>query len=111
MMELSVKALKQVDVITVSGRMDSATAREFETALNGLQERGRHKLVLQLKDLDYISSNGLRAMVAALKVARSHNGDIILSQPNARIRDTLGLVGFQSLFNQYDHLLDAVDAF
>ncbi len=111
MMELSVKPLKHVDVISVSGRIDSATTREFETALKGLQERGRHKLVLQLKDLEYISSSGLRAMVATLKLARSHNGDLILLQPSDRVRDTLGLVGFQSLFNIYDDSLDAVDAF
>ncbi len=111
MMELSVKPLKQVDIISVSGRIDSATTREFENALKGLQDRGRHKLVLQLKDLEYISSNGLRAMVATLKHVRSHNGDLILLQPSDRIRDTLGLVGFQSLFNIYDDALDAVDAF
>jgi anti-sigma B factor antagonist len=111
MMELSVKTLKHVDVITVSGRIDSATTPEFETALKALQERGRHKLVLQLKDLEYISSNGLRAMVASLKVTRSHSGDLVLLQPSDRVRDTLGLVGFQSLFNTYDDVLDAIDTF
>lgn len=110
-MELSLKALKHVDVVTVSGRIDSATTPEFETALKSLQERGRHKLVLQLKDLDYISSNGLRAMMASLKATRSHGGNLVLLQPNDRIRDTLGLVGFQSLFDTYDDILDAVDAF
>jgi len=111
MMELSVKALKQIDVISVSGRIDSSTTHEFETALKSLQERGRHKLVLQFKQLDYISSNGLRAIVAALKAARAHNGDVIIVEASNRIKDTLELVGFQSLFNQYDNLLDAVDAF
>lgn len=111
MMELSVKALKQIDVISVSGRIDSSTTQEFETALKSLQERGRHKLVLQFKNLDYISSNGLRAIVAALKAARAHSGDVIIVEAPNRIKDTLELVGFQSLFNQYDNLLDAVDAF
>lgn len=110
-MQLSVKALKQVDVVTVSGRIDSSTTLEFENALKSLQERGRHKLVLQFKELDYISSNGLRAIVAALKVARAHSGDVIIVEAPNRIKDTLELVGFQSLFNQYDDILDAVDAF
>jgi anti-sigma B factor antagonist len=111
MMELSVKPLKHIDVISVLGRIDSVNAHEFDNALKGLQERGRHKLVLDFSGLDYISSGGLRGMVGALKVARNNGGDIVLVKPNDRIRDTLSLVGFQSLFVQYDDLLDAVDAF
>ena len=110
-MELSVKTLKQIDVITASGRIDSSNAAQFEGALKSLQERGRHKLVLDFSNLEYISSAGLRAMVGALKVAKSHNGNVILVNPNARIRDTISLVGFQSLFPHYEELLEAVDVF
>ena len=111
MVELSVKPLKKVDVISVVGRVDSSNVNEVDVALKGLQDRGRHKLVLDFEKLDYISSGGLRAMVAALKTARSNNGDVVIVKPNDRIRDTLSLVGFQSLFVQYDELLDAVDSF
>ena len=71
MVELSVKPLKKVDVVSVVGRVDSANVGELEVALKGLQDRGRHKLVLDFEKLDYISSGGLRAMVAALKTART----------------------------------------
>ena len=111
MVELSVKPLKKVDVISVVGRVDSSNVNEVDVALKGLQDRGRHKLVLNFEKLDYISSGGLRAMVTALKVARNNNGDLVIVKPNDRIRDTLSLVGFQSLFVQYDELLDAVDSF
>ena len=110
-MDLSVKPLKQVDVVSVTGRLDSSNSGEFETALKGLQGRDRYKLVLDFEHLDYISSSGLRTMVSALKAARSRGGDVVIVKANDRIRDTLSLVGFQSLFVQYDNLLDAVDAF
>jgi anti-sigma B factor antagonist len=111
MVELSVKPLKKVDIVSVVGRIDSANVGELEAALKGLQEHGRHKLILDFEKLEYISSAGLRTMVAALKTARNSNGDVIIVKPNDRIRDTLSLVGFQSLFVQYDDLIDAVDAF
>lgn len=110
-MELSVKPLKQVDIVSVTGRVDSSNSGEFENALKGLHERGRHKLVLDFEQLEYISSSGLRTMVSALKAARNSGGDVVIVKANDRIRDTLSLVGFQSLFVQYDNLLDAVDAF
>lgn len=91
--------------------MDSATAPEFDNALKGLQLEGRHKIVLDFGALDYISSAGLRAMVAALKEAKAHSGAVYVSGANDKIRDTIAVVGFQSLFPIFDDLLEAVDAF
>lgn len=110
-MEISVKPLKQVDIVKVSGRIDSATAPEFDNALKGLLERGRRKIVIDCESLEYVSSAGLRAMLAALKSAKSNGGNVVLAQTNERVRDTLALVGFQTLFLQYTDIVDAVDSF
>lgn len=111
MMELEVKSLKKVDVIAVSGRIDSSNAADFDTAMKGLVNQGRRNIVLDLSKLDYMSSAGLRAMVAALKSARHGGGNVVIAEANERMMDTLKLVGFQSLFTQYPHVLDAVDSF
>ncbi len=110
-MEISVKPLKQVDIVKVSGRIDSATAPEFDNALKGLLDRGRRKIVIDCEGLEYVSSAGLRAMLAALKAAKSNGGNVVLAQVNERVRDTLALVGFQTLFLQYSDIVDAVDSF
>jgi anti-sigma B factor antagonist len=110
-MEISVKPLKQVDIVSVTGRIDSSTAPEFDNALKGLIERGRKKIVLDCTSLDYVSSAGLRAMLSTLKAAKNGGGNLVLVKVNERIRDTLSLVGFQSLFMQFDDSIDAVDSF
>lgn len=110
-MELEVKSLKKVEVITIAGRIDSSNAAEFDGALRDALNKGRNNLVLDMARLEYMSSAGLRAMVAALKAARNGGGNVVIAQPNERIVDTLKLVGFQSLFTQYGNVLDAVDAF
>lgn len=111
MMELEVKSLKKVDVIAVSGRIDSSNAADFDNAMKDLLSQGRRNIVLDLSKLDYMSSAGLRAMVAALKNARHGGGNVVIAEPNERMVDTLKLVGFQTLFTQYPHVLDAVDSF
>ena len=88
-MDISVKPLKHVDIVSVSGRIDSATAPEFDKALKGLLDAGRKKIVLDFSTLDYISSAGLRAMLSALKTAKNGGGNVVLVKPNDRIRDTL----------------------
>jgi anti-sigma B factor antagonist len=110
-MEIKVKPLTHVDVISVNGRIDSATAPEFDNALKGLLDKGRRKIVIDCADLEYISSAGLRAMLSALKAAKNGGGNVVLVKPNERIRDTLTLVGFQTLFLQFNDTLEAVDAF
>ncbi len=110
-MEISVKPLKHVDIVSVNGRIDSATAPEFDNALKGLLEHGRKKIVLDFSGLDYISSAGLRAMLSALKTAKNGGGNVVLVKTNDRIRDTLTLVGFQTLFLQFNDVVDAADSF
>jgi anti-anti-sigma factor len=110
-MEIEVKSLKKVDVVTITGRVDSSNAADFDNTLKDLLNKGRRNLVLDMARLDYMSSAGLRAMVGALKTARHGGGNVVIAQPNARMVDTLKLVGFQTLFTQYGNVLDAVDAF
>ena len=57
-----------------------------------------------------MSSAGLRAMVAALKEAKAYNGSVLVAAANDKIRDTIALVGFQSLFPVFDDILEAVDS-
>lgn len=109
-MQLKIKQLKHVDIVSVDGRVDSATAPELDTALKGLIEKNRRKIVIDLSKCGYVSSAGLRAMLSALKQVKN-NGNVILTGVNAPIRETLQLVGFHTLFTQYDDVLDAVDSF
>ena len=110
-MEISVKPLKQVDIVKVGGRIDSATAPDFDNALKGLLDHGRKKIIIDCESLEYVSSAGLRAMLAALKSAKGSGGNVVLARANERVRDTLALVGFQTLFLQYTDIVDAVDSF
>ena len=111
MLELEVQPLKKVDVVKFKGRVDSSNVAEFEGAIAALQQQGRHCLVLDMTNLSYMSSAGLRAMVSALKFAKNRGGNVVIAAPNANMVDTLTLVGFQTLFPQYDDVLKAVDSF
>lgn len=111
MLELEVQSLKKVDVVKIKGRIDSTNVGEFENALNTLQQQGRHCLVLDMSELSYMSSAGLRTMVSALKTAKNKGGNVAVAAPNQNMIDTLKLVGFHILFPHYDDVLQAVDSF
>jgi anti-sigma B factor antagonist len=75
-------------------------------------EKGRYKIVLDLAQLEFISSAGLRIFVNTQKTCKRYNrGEVILARIPSNIYNSLELVGFTSLFKIYDDVLTAVGSF
>lgn len=106
------KAMNRVDLITTTGRIDANTAPLFEQNLRDCLADQRYRLVIDLKGTDYISSAGLKVLVAILKETKRHRGDVRLANLNRNLKETLGLVGLvPDLFKTYDDVVDAVGSF
>ncbi len=106
------KALNRVDIITTSGRIDANTAPLFDQGIKTCLEEGRYRLVIDLKDTDYVSSAGLKVLVASLKEVKKHRGDVRLSNLSRNLKDTFNMVGLvPDLFKVYDDTLDAVGSY
>ena len=91
---------RQVDGVTValiSGRLDSAVADDVTAQLDRLVNAGATRLVVNLKDVSYISSAGLRSIFVAAKLTRSLNGDMRLCEPNPLVSKILDASGFANL--------------
>ncbi|MFQ5407743.1 MAG: STAS domain-containing protein [Anaerolineales bacterium] len=110
-MDVSTQETNGVSVMAVTGRVDSATAPDLETALKGLVEGEKKKIVLNLHDVEYMSSAGLRAMVSTLKALKRVNGDLRLCTPSPRVEEVLRLAGLTSIFQIYSSQEDAVGSF
>jgi anti-sigma B factor antagonist len=104
---------KRVTVIQVAGRVDSTTAGELGDTFNTTIESGRNKLVLDLENVEYMSSAGLREMVSALKRVQNitGTGDLRISNPSERVREVLELAGLDEIFKIYDSQVEAVGSF
>jgi anti-sigma B factor antagonist len=111
MVEIKTEQFKRADLIELSGRIDSGNASELEEAFHGLANDGRYNLVLELSGVDYMSSAGLRAMVAALRECKKHRGDLRLANPSERMGEVLDLAGLDSVFSIYDEATAAVGSY
>ena len=110
-MNLETRELKHVNVVKVTGRVDSATAPELEQALLGLLDAERSQIVLDLQDADYMSSAGLRVLVAMHKATKKNGGGLCLAQPSDRVREVLDLAGLTPVFVIYPDVVAAVGSF
>jgi anti-sigma B factor antagonist len=112
-MEMKTEAMKRCELVTVTGRIDSATAPALEEMLLGLIEAGQRNIVVNLREADYISSAGLKALLSALLKVRKKMppGDVVISEIPSKLKESFDLVGFDRLFVFYDQDLQAVGSF
>ncbi|GAB4145510.1 MAG: STAS domain-containing protein [Candidatus Promineifilaceae bacterium] len=108
---INVESFKRVDLVTVAGRVDSSNASELDTVLQSLLNNNRHNIVLDLGQVSYMSSAGLRAVVSALRESKKNGGDLRLASPSERVTEVLELSGLNSLFEKFDDLTHAVGSF
>ena len=110
-MEIETESFKRVDLLTVSGRIDSSNASELEDAFSELAHDGRYRLVVDLSGIDYMSSAGLRALVDALRENKKHRGDLRIASPSERMDEVLKLAGFDTVFSVYEDSVSAVGSY
>jgi len=111
-MVINTRQLKRVDLVELSGRIDSNTAGELEAALAAITGAQRFRIVVDMQDLEYISSRGLRALISTLKQTRRWNrGDLRLCNLPPRIAGVFDMAGLTPLFKIYDNTVDAVGSF
>ena len=116
-MEISHKRFNRVDLLSLAGRLDAASSPQFKQQIEALFEQGRYRLVLDMANLEYIASPGLRVLIEARKRARDlkftdlEGGDVRIANLPPRIKEVFDLTGFTSLFEIYDDITEAVGSF
>jgi anti-sigma B factor antagonist len=106
-MEITTKGYEPIELITIKGRVDSVEAAGLAKALKGAHQRSRHTIVVDMSQVEYMSSAGFRALGDAQRnVKRQQRGEVILAQVPAHILEALELVGF----TEYFHISETVSA-
>lgn len=111
-MDVTSKKLRRCDVIMVKGRIDAATVGQLSAALAAVRNEGRFNIVLNLKDVTYISSAGLGELIDTQNACKkAMRGELKLAEVPQRIREALDLAGLTPLFKIYDDETEAVGSF
>lgn len=110
-MEISEKTVENVKIISIGGRLDAYAANDAERKLDSLITAGQVRLVVDLGRLEYISSSGLRVLLAAIKRVKKEQGDIRLACLQSSVKEVFDIAGFTQLFRLFDKEEEAVDSF
>jgi len=107
-MEIEEKDAGRVKILRLTGRLDAYSANEVEKSITGLIDGGCVRIVVNLEGVEYISSSGLRVILAALKQLRKLKGELSLACLRPYVKEIFDIAGFTQLFTIYDREAEAV---
>jgi len=94
--------------ISVKGRMDAVSAPDFESKLGYWMDNGEINFIVDLSELDYISSAGLRSILMIAKKLKARDGKILLSALQDTVKEVFEISGFSSIIPIYDSVESAL---
>jgi anti-sigma B factor antagonist len=100
-----------VSVLELKGYLDAHTAPELENTFQKLLNDKKYNIVVNCKDLTYISSAGLGVFMAYIEDVRKNRGDIKLSNMTPKVYNIFDLLGFPVLYEIYEDEKEAVKKF
>lgn len=100
-----------INLIYLNGYLDAHTAPKLENDFSDLLENNNFKIVVNFKDLAYISSAGLGVFMAFIEKIREQNGDIKLTAMNEKVYNIFDLLGFPLLYEIFKSDEEAINKF
>ncbi len=100
-----------VTVLNLQGFLDAHTAQKFEQALKALMNEHRYAIVVDMSQLDYISSAGMGIFMGFIEEVRENRGDIKFCCVNPRVFKVFDLLGFPNIFEFYASRSEALGQF
>jgi len=109
-MEIIEERIGNALVVRPSGRLDGSTAADFERTLLARLDTSPRQLVLDLAELEYVSSAGLRAILVAAKRGRTTGCNVAVCRARPHIREVFEVSGFGSVVSLHDTVQEALDS-
>ena len=109
--KIGIRELNDVNILDLRGYLDAHTAPELESTFQKLLDAKQYRIVVNCKDLTYISSAGLGVFMAFIEDVRKNNGDIKLSNMSPKVFNVFDLLGFPLLYDITKDEREAIQKF
>jgi len=100
-----------INIYRLKGRLDSNTAQGFEQKLFQAISDGSKRMIVDFKDLSYISSDGIRVILIATKAIKREEGQIMFCCMRDYVKEVFEIAGIGSLLPVVATMDDALKVF
>ena len=84
--------------VKVNGFLDAHTAVQFEETMDQMLKLNYNKVIINLEELNYISSAGIGTLMVLLHQLRQRQGDMVILKPSPKVLKLLEMLGFTKIF-------------
>jgi anti-anti-sigma factor len=97
-------------IVSVVGDIDALTADEVRVYLETQVADGQSRLVLDLSQVQFMSSSGVRLILGILKSSREQGGDLCLAATQPGVSRTLQIAGLSSILKAFPSVEEAISS-
>ncbi|HUO58493.1 MAG TPA: STAS domain-containing protein [bacterium] len=99
---------KDITLLSVKGFIDTTTARDFEKTFQTVLGEKKFNIIIDLKDVNYISSAGWGIFIGEIKRIRSHKGNLFLASMSPEVTEAYELLEFNTIIKSFPGVDQAV---
>jgi anti-anti-sigma factor len=109
--EIAIRDVNDVKVVKIEGELNTVSSPEAQQQLDQLREQGAKKILLDMTKLDFISSAGLRVLLATAQELKQDGGDLRVCSLNESVKEVFDISGFSNLLMVLDDETEALSGF
>lgn len=109
-MEFSVQQQGSITVMVMHGEVDAANADEITVAVREQTSANRNRIVIDLSEVGFMSSAGLRALLTSFKEVKTNSGDMRLAGPQEGVEMVFRMSGFSGIIPIHATVAEAIRA-
>jgi anti-sigma B factor antagonist len=100
-LELTQEIKDGICKISAKGRVDSNSANELLLKLENALNEGHKNIVLNMLQVEYLSSIGIRVILKIFKQAAENDGSFKIERPSEIVKNVLGMVALKEMLITY----------
>ncbi len=101
-MEIKISQKENLLTMSIDGRVDTVTAKDFEVEIQKVLESGANEVVVECEKMSYVSSSGLRGFLILQKGITQKGGKLTLKGLSDPIKEVFKITGFAAIFKIED---------
>ena len=101
-MEITSTQENECCVLALSGRLDATTAVTFDESASKALSDGKSMLLVDMKDLVYVSSAGLRSFLSLAKKLKANKGKLCFCSPQPMVNEVFRISGFDRMLQVFE---------
>ena len=110
-MKIETRKIHDVLIVDMRGSLDSNSSGEAGDRIVNIAKGEHKRVLLNLAELEYVSSAGLRVILRGAKLLQGKRGELKICNASGLVRNILETSGFNSLIKVYDTEQEAFSAF